>query len=442
MTQPLETPPVTPATPDDACAFDPRAYLRRPDRAFWLDLLTPMPHATHAERERRERLNRYSLGAAFLISTFYLLLTAFTMPWAAGKELVGINLGAMALYGMGLWAASLGRHRLARLWLMVTLLTHVAVLVWLTGDRLGVGLYAVVAAVLARTLFAQEEKAARFTFVGLAMAVLVAGLTVFTEPLLPLDTLPPWMLFTMRVVNALMVLESVVLVLAVFQKEVLRSERNLTVERERSDRLLHAVLPAKIAGELRDRDRMIADHHPQVTVLFADIAGFTPWASQQSPETVVGLLEKIFTRFDGRVRAAGAEKIKTIGDAYMVISGAPDPRHDHAHVMAQLALDLVGEVKSIRRETGIALDLRLGLHTGPVIAGVIGAMRFTYDVWGDTVNTASRMESHGEPGRVQISADTKACIEDRFECEPRGPVHVKGKGDMETWWLVRARPSV
>jgi len=240
----------------------------------------------------------------------------------------------------------------------------------------------------------------------------------------------------------LMVLESVVLVLAVFQKEVLRSERNLTVERERSDRLLHAVLPAKIAGELRDRDRMIADHHPQVTVLFADIAGFTPWASQQSPETVVGLLEKIFTRFDGRVRAAGAEKIKTIGDAYMVISGAPDPRHDHAHVMAQLALDLVGEVKSIRRETGIALDLRLGLHTGPVIAGVIGAMRFTYDVWGDTVNTASRMESHGEPGRVQISADTKACIEDRFECEPRGPVHVKGKGDMETWWLVRARPSV
>ncbi|MDO8331392.1 MAG: adenylate/guanylate cyclase domain-containing protein [Fluviicoccus sp.] len=421
--------------PDDDCAFDPRNYLRRPDRGFWLDLLTPMPTATDHDLHRRERLARYSLGASLVISAFYVLLTLITLA-REGQVLTYLNLGAMACYGMGMWAASLGAHAQARLWLMVTLEAHVGVLVWITGNALGVGMYALVAAVLARTLYSQKETLPRFTFISGAMLILLGSMAVSGQAVLPLENVPDWMLSTMRMINAVMALEAIVIILAVFQKEVLRSEQNLIVERERSDRLLHAVLPRKIALELRDRDRMIADHHPEVTVLFADIAGFTPWASQHDPEVVVGLLEKIFTRFDARVNAAGAEKIKTIGDAYMVISGAPDPRHDHAHVMAQLALDLVEEVKAIRHETGIALDLRLGMHTGPVIAGVIGAMRFTYDVWGDTVNTASRMESHGEPGRVQISAESRERVQDQFYCELRGSIYVKGKGEMETWWLV------
>ncbi len=425
--------------PDDDCPFNPRNYLRRPDPAFWLDLLTPMPTATDHDRYRRERLARYSLGAALALSAFFVVLSLMSPLARGGDALVYLNLGAMACYGMGMWAASLGAHGLARLWLMVTLEAQVAVVVWITGNVLGVGMYALLAAVLARTLYSQKETLPRFTFITGAMLILLGSMAVSGQAKLPLEIVPDWMLSAMRIINALIVLESIVIILAVFQKEVLRSEENLIVERERSDRLLHAVLPTKIAGELRQRDRMIADHHPEVTVLFADIAGFTPWASQHDPEVVVSLLEKIFTRFDRQVRAAGAEKIKTIGDAYMVISGAPDPRHDHAHVMAQLALDLVDEVKAIREETGIALDLRLGMHTGPVIAGVIGAMRFTYDVWGDTVNTASRMESHGEPGRVQISAETKARVEDQFFCEPRGSIYVKGKGEMETWWLAGRR---
>jgi class 3 adenylate cyclase len=279
----------------------------------------------------------------------------------------------------------------------------------------------------------------RVFFVTVPMITLVLSMRVPGRSVVPLELLAGWMLPTMRVVNAMLVLECIVVILAIFQKEVLRNEAELTLERDRSDRLLHAVLPRKIAIELRQRDRMIADRHPEVTVLFADIAGFTPWAAKHEPEVVISLLEKIFTRFDAKVTAAGAEKIKTIGDAYMVISGAPDPRHDHAHVMAALALELVEQVREIREETGIPVDLRLGLHTGPVIAGVIGAMRFTYDVWGDTVNTASRMESHGEPGRIQLSADTKACIEDRFICEPRGMIDVKGKGEMDTWWLIGAK---
>ena len=425
-------------TPEE-CGIDLRAYLRRPDRAFWFDLLTPAPLATDTFFTRRDRLVRYSLGAAFLVSLFYLVLTLVSMTWTQGGTLALVNLGAMACYGMGMWAASLGAGRIARLWLMVTLNAQVSVLVAFSGTLLGVGFYGVVAAVLARLVFSAQETPARLAFVGLSMGVLVLGMIAPWPPVLPLEQLPGWQLATMRVVNAVLVLESLILILAVFQKEVLRNEYDLVRERERSDRLLHAILPTRIAGELRERDRMIADRHPEVTVLFADIAGFTPWAASQDPEVVVGLLEKIFVRFDARVRAAGAEKIKTIGDAYMVISGAPDPRHDHAHLMARLALDLVSEVQAIRAETGIPVDLRLGMHTGPVIAGVIGAMRFTYDVWGDTVNTASRMESHGEPGRVQISAETQARIADAFDCEPRGAIYVKGKGEMETWWLIGER---
>ena len=131
----------------------------------------------------------------------------------------------------------------------------------------------------------------------------------------------------------------------------------------------------------------------------------------------------------------GAEKIKTIGDAYMVVSGAPDPRADHAHVIANLALALLEEIQRVRQETGIALDMRIGVHTG-VIAGVIGAVRFSYDIWGDTVNTASRMESHGQAGRIQISQQTKERIEEAFVVEPRGIIDVKGKGEMATWWLL------
>jgi class 3 adenylate cyclase len=226
------------------------------------------------------------------------------------------------------------------------------------------------------------------------------------------------------------------LLVGVFNREVLNAENGLVEERARSDRLLHAVLPQKIADELRKSDRMIANRHPEVTVLFADIAGFTPWSSAQEPEAVVSLLEKIFSRFDARLSQLGAEKIKTIGDAYMVVSGAPEPRADHAHVIANLALALLEEIQLVRQETGIALDMRIGVHTGSVIAGVIGAVRFSYDIWGDTVNTASRMESHGQAGRIQISQQTKERIEDAFVVEPRGMIDVKGKGEMETWWLI------
>ena len=147
------------------------------------------------------------------------------------------------------------------------------------------------------------------------------------------------------------------------------------------------------------------------------------------------MLERIFSGFDRLVEAAGAEKIKTIGDAYMVVSGAPQARSDHAQVIAGIALEMLAVVEQVNREQGSRLALRVGVHTGPVVAGVIGKLRFSYDVWGDTVNTASRMESHGEPGRIQVSEATFKQLDEAFHCVARGGTDFKGKGSMNTWWL-------
>jgi class 3 adenylate cyclase len=412
-----------------------RRYFRRPDAAFWRELLLPAPSSTASDHQRRARLTRYALGLALLGTLPYVLISLF-MGAREFLAIVLLNIIAVLGYGLGMWAASLGAHRASRLWLLVTLEGQLAALVWLTGQELGVGIFTLVAAGLARVLFTPEEKLPRVVFTLTPVLILVAGFLLAQESLVDFGSVPAWLPAMARMGNVIFAALMIILLLGIFDREVLKSEAELVEERQRSDRLLYAVLPQRIAEQLRHSDRTIADRHPEVTVLFADLAGFTPWAAQHSPEEVIAFLEQIFSRFDRLVAASGAEKIKTIGDAYMVVSGAPDPCANHAEVIARLALDFVAEVGAVRAETGIPLDLRVGLHTGPVIAGVIGAVRFTYDIWGDTVNTASRMESHGEPGRIQISMETKARLEHGFRIEPRGMIEVKGKGAMETWWLA------
>jgi class 3 adenylate cyclase len=307
------------------------------------------------------------------------------------------------------------------------------------ADAINSSVFYFVNAALARVIFDAPEKNYRALFTVIPIVGLVIASLELNLPYIDILSLPQGLLLFARVANLVIGVLCILLLVGVFNREVLKAENGLVQERERSDRLLHAVLPQKIANELRKSDSMIANRHPEVTVLFADIAGFTPWASKQEPEEVVSLLEKIFSRFDARLSQLGAEKIKTIGDAYMVVSGAPDTRADHAHVIANLALALLEEIKLIRQQTGIELDVRIGIHTGSVIAGVIGAVRFSYDIWGDTVNTASRMESHGQAGRIQISQQTKERIAEKFNVEPRGIIDVKGKGEMETWWLLEPK---
>ena len=204
-------------------------------------------------------------------------------------------------------------------------------------------------------------------------------------------------------------------------------------QQESSD-LLHNILPASIAARLKSGDELIADDIAEVSVLFADIVGFTPISAEITAAELIGLLNELFTTFDNLVSDAGLEKIKTVGDAYMVAAGVPERRDDHAAVLASLALRMRDAVRA-RSFGGRSIEIRIGLSSGPVVAGVIGTSKFSYDLWGDTVNTASRMESTGLPGRIQISGATRGLLGDRFECEPRGSIEVKGLTDMETWYL-------
>jgi class 3 adenylate cyclase len=213
-----------------------------------------------------------------------------------------------------------------------------------------------------------------------------------------------------------------------------RVRTHLTIDRlnKENTRLLLNVLPASVAERLKRETGIIAERFDDVSVMFADIAGFTPRSASLSPTEVITFLNRIFHGFDDLVEHHGLEKIKTIGDAYLVAGGLPEPRRDHLECMVRLALDMQASIKSQSNELG-GVELRMGLHVGKVVAGVIGSRKFTYDIWGDTVNTASRLESHGLNGRIQISEEVYQRIRGWCPCEPRGVVDVKGKGPMDLY---------
>lgn len=212
----------------------------------------------------------------------------------------------------------------------------------------------------------------------------------------------------------------------------------LQLEQEKSERLLLNILPKPVAERLKQSPEVIAERFEEVTVLFVDIVGFTSLSAQISPEELVGLLNQVFSMFDGLAGKHGLEKIKTIGDAYMAVAGLPTPRPDHAEAVANMALELQGKIAAI---AGERLQVRIGIHSGPVVAGVIGKKKFSYDLWGDTVNTASRMESHGLTGSIQVTEATYQRLQGRYRFEPRGPIQVKGKGEISTYLLLGENPA-
>jgi len=213
--------------------------------------------------------------------------------------------------------------------------------------------------------------------------------------------------------------------------------RGREAEQRRSERLLLNVLPESVAERLKRTEGSIADGYPEATVLFADIVDFTPLAERVSPEALIELLDRIFTRWDELAIRHGLEKIKTIGDAYMAVAGVPVPQPDHAADAARMALEMVESLDGIDGPGGAPLRVRIGIDTGPLVAGVIGRSKFAFDLWGDTVNTASRMESGGEPGRVQVTDRTRERLGAAFELQRRGEIEIKGKGPITTWFLER-----
>jgi adenylate cyclase len=285
-----------------------------------------------------------------------------------------------------------------------------------------------------------------FSDVGSAVRWYVAFLVVFLgsgfagEIIGPVwDPLPVWFTSTMLALNIAVGGTIMFILLAVFAKQRSEALAALRQEQEKAEDLLLNILPRSIADQLKADTQPIADHFASASILFADVADFTPWSERLPPAEVVGYLDHLFSHFDELAERYGVEKIKTIGDCYMVAAGVPTPRSDHAHALALMALDMVEAMREHEVFGHLGLELRAGINSGPVVAGVIGKKRFLYDLWGDAVNTASRMESHGTPGRIQITRATYDLLADEFECEPRGTIAVKGKGEIEAWYLIRPK---
>jgi class 3 adenylate cyclase len=211
-------------------------------------------------------------------------------------------------------------------------------------------------------------------------------------------------------------------------------------ERARANKLLRSILPERIARNLKARPGRVAERFDEVGILFADLVDFTSFAKRSQPDAVIETLDRLFTEFDRLAIQFGVEKIKTIGDAYMVVSGLPDGHPDHLAALARFALQIRAAAAATSRPDGSAFSTRIGIHMGSVVAGVIGRDKFAYDLWGDAVNVASRLETSGEPGRIQVSEAVRAKLASRFEFERRGVVELKGVGSVETWWLA-PRPA-
>ncbi|MBI5031889.1 MAG: adenylate/guanylate cyclase domain-containing protein [Chloroflexi bacterium] len=285
-------------------------------------------------------------------------------------------------------------------------------------------------------IFAGPRQAVRWFALYLLLVVVSGFLQAYVRTTNNLSSSLVITLFVLNV-GAISAIVFGLLVFFINQKDV--AYQLLHAEQEKSENLLLNILPKEIAEILKNQAGTIADQYDQVSILFADLVNFTPLSAELSPSEMVGLLNQIFSHFDSLVDQYGVEKIETVGDEYMAACGVPRANPNHAQSIAQLALQMCSFMASFPSYNGRRLEIRIGIHSGPIIAGVIGRKKFAFELFGDTVNTANRMQSHGVPGKVQITRTTYELLKDEFVCEPRGKVMVKGKGELETWFLVGAK---
>ena len=311
---------------------------------------------------------------------------------------------------------------------------------WLVGTNGGERIGYFVAAALSILVIGTEHY-----LITIAIGVVSVALIFLTEIVLPRDSgfASPTLLFYTNFAGGV-VLSTAALYSIIFYavRQMENAEEKAEREHRRSEGLLVNILPSRVAERLKDGPNAeIADAYPEASILFADMAGFTARTSDTAPEELVRFLNAVYSKLDALVERHGLEKIKTSGDAYMVVSGVPEPRADHAVALAALALDMRDALAGLVDPKGRPVPVRIGMASGPVVAGVVGTRKFFYDVWGDAVNTASRMESTGEAGKIQIAPGTRELLADRFELAERGVIEVRGKGPMRTWFLLGRRPG-
>ncbi len=375
----------------------------------------------------------YGVGSACGIVIHLMLLGLFAAYDV--HEMVLINLLILPAYGVGFWCNRTGRHLATAVIAVIELCVHQVMAIHYIGWNSGIQYYLMLIPSVVFSL-SGGRRLLKTSLVTVATVTFLVILMVMRDGE-PQYVLPGVLLAVLNVVNISMVFALLGFLTYNYAHAAEVTEARLNEEYRRAESLLHNILPVPIAERLKHTGGIIADGFEDASVLFADLVGFTGLSERTEPVALVTLLNDIFSAFDDAVAARGLEKIKTIGDSYMVVAGIPKPRDDHADALADLAFELLEVIEEKRASLAIPLVIRVGINSGPVVAGVIGKRRFIYDLWGDAVNTAARMESHGVPGRIQITEATRDRLSERFRCEPRGEIPVKGKGTMPVYLLVR-----
>jgi adenylate cyclase len=396
------------------------------------------PHSSQFSKSvvRQERVLTMGARIGAVVSGFFGVLSVFI-----GQG--GLWIGLLSVLATAVYLAVPRLYRFGELVAPVTFVVVAYLLITVVSLRVGTGsglnLYFLVAAAIIVLVLGMEHIVLAST-----LAALGAGLAIAMELLVPKYTgvQPEWAYTFGFAVSVLSAWVMVVATVWYALREITRAERAIEAEYRRSEALLANILPTTIAQRLKDPSRtVIADKYDDASVLFADIAGFTRRASDTAPTELVRFLDRLYTQLDGLVDRHGLEKVKTSGDSYMVVSGVPEPRSDHLEALAHLALDMADTVADLTDSRGRAVPLRIGMAAGPVVAGVVGARKFFYDVWGDAVNVAARMETTDVEGRIQVPQDVYERLKHVFVLEERGDVDIKGKGVMHTWYLVGRRDA-
>lgn len=325
-------------------------------------------------------------------------------------------------------------HKLAKIIIAISPNIQIFLLTYYLSTATGMHLLHIMMISFVLFLFSHERKMLIAAITSIPVVLYIYSYFRFTPETSPI-MLNAEVLSVLYITISLTVIFLVMLFFALFYREILYTEKLLQNEYERSERLLLNILPQEVAQRLKNDPGFIAEQFPSVTILFADIVGFTGITTSIKPDKLVNTLNEIFSRFDKLADQYQLEKIKTIGDAYMVAGGIPKPMDNHTENVANLALDMLEEVTDLNFE-GKKLNIRIGFHAGPVIAGVIGTRKFSYDIWGDAVNLSSRLESHGASGKIHVSSEVYTLLKDRFVFECRGEIPVKGLGNIETYFLT------
>ena len=377
-----------------------------------------------------------------LVNTLSLFIPVFTLFNLL--TLISFGIPPIFLYGSIIYMLLLpisivlnsnGKLLTARLYLFLLSLAYIFLISLLQGNQTRGHLFFLAEALVVYFVFPSYQRKLVHILVGILL-ILFSGFSFYHDHLVPLLILPPEKIKIAGLITdiafAIILIGFSYYIHNTFQK----TELYVQLEHEKSEKLLQNILPLSIIKKLRDNPDTIAERFENCTVLFSDIVGFTQMSKSMPAVAVVSLLNEIFSKFDDLAEKHNLEKIKTIGDAYMVVGGLPEPNEKHAENVAQFALEMLDVIREYRQKSNIPLELRIGINSGAAVAGVIGKKKFIYDLWGDSVNTASRMESHGLPGQIQVSESTYTLIKDLFEFENRGRMEVKGLGLVQSYLLT------